>query len=186
MGLTSSTAAFQLWAPKVYNYYHEHDKILHAKFPHLKKNFERSIFSCATFNFGPTTWTFKHRDARNCPFGWCAIQSFGPFDPKKGGHLILWELKLVIEFPPGATILIPSATVTHSNVPVQPGDERVSFTQYTSGSIFCYVDNGCMTEEVLEVENPEEYARLNILKSGRWARGLALLSTLDELAPVEN
>lgn len=42
----------------------------------------------------------------------------GPFQPKKGGYLALWELKLVIEFPPGALVLIPSATITHSNVAV--------------------------------------------------------------------
>ncbi|KAJ7811173.1 hypothetical protein B0H14DRAFT_3479965 [Mycena olivaceomarginata] len=46
------------------------------------------------------------------------------------------DLKLVVEFPPGALILFPSATISHSNVPVQPGDERASFTQFTAGGIF--------------------------------------------------
>lgn len=111
----------------------------------------------------------------------CAIQSLGPFDPKFGGHLILWDLRLVIEFPPGATILIPSATLTHSNIPVRDGESRVSFTQYTSGAIFRYVDNGFRLEDVLAVEDRVEYERICELKKTWWKMGLGLLSTIDEL-----
>lgn len=108
----------------------------------------------------------------------CAIQALGPFDPTKGGHLILWDLRIIIEFPPGATILIPSATLTHSNIPVQDGDERASFTQYTSGAIFRYIDNVFHTEEDLKLAVREEYERIQGLKPGRWSMGLGLLSTL--------
>ncbi|KAJ7620521.1 hypothetical protein DFH06DRAFT_1010638, partial [Mycena polygramma] len=38
------------------------------------------------------------------------------FDPNLGGHLILWDLNLVIRFPPGSSIFIPSALLRHSNV----------------------------------------------------------------------
>ncbi|KAH9920702.1 uncharacterized protein B0H18DRAFT_1086333 [Fomitopsis serialis] len=68
--------------------------------------FSRSVFACTTFNFGPRTCTLDHRDCGNLPFGWCAISALGDFDPQQGGHLVLWDLKLVIEFPPG---LQPSA-----------------------------------------------------------------------------
>ncbi|KAJ7787778.1 hypothetical protein B0H14DRAFT_2537226, partial [Mycena olivaceomarginata] len=90
-----------------------------------------------------------HRDVLNLVFGWCVVQVLGQFDVTKGGHLILWDLKLVVEFPHGALILLPSTTVAHSNVPVQPDEERVSFTQFTAGGIFHYVDNGCQTVEQL-------------------------------------
>ncbi|KAJ7256855.1 hypothetical protein B0H12DRAFT_1015628, partial [Mycena haematopus] len=130
---------------------------------------------------GPNVWTFKHRDVLNLPFGWCAIQAAGPFDPKKGGHLILWDLKLVVEFPPGALVLIPSATLSHSNVPVQEGDERISFTQFTAGGLFRYVDNGCRTERQLEEEDPVAYARMMESKDSRWENGLTKFSTLEEL-----
>ncbi|KAJ3805385.1 hypothetical protein F5876DRAFT_51931, partial [Lentinula aff. lateritia] len=53
----------------------------------------------------------------------------------KGGQLIIWDLKLIFDFPPGSTILLPSALFRHSNIPVQKGDKRVSFTQYTAGGI---------------------------------------------------
>jgi hypothetical protein len=125
--------------------------------------------------------TFRHRDVLNLPFGWCAIQPLSAFDPTKGGHLVLWDLELVIEFPPGALILIPSATMAHSNIPVQEGEQRASFTQYIAGGIFRYVDNGFRTAEEFEQEDPEGFARSEAQKEGRWQMGLDLWSTLDEL-----
>lgn len=57
------------------------------------------------------------------------------YDYKKGGHLILWELGYIIEFPPHSTILIPSAIVKHGNTPISEGEERMSLTQYTAGGL---------------------------------------------------
>jgi hypothetical protein len=34
----------------------------------------------------------------------CAVQSLGPFNAAKVGHLVLWDLKIVVEFPAGALI----------------------------------------------------------------------------------
>ncbi|KAF7328643.1 hypothetical protein MSAN_02472900 [Mycena sanguinolenta] len=95
-----------------------------------------------------------HRDVCDLPFGWCAIQPLGNFDAQKRGHLVLWDVKLVVEFPAGALILLPSATIAHSNVPVQDGEERISFTQFTAGGLFRYVDNGFRTQEQLAQEDP--------------------------------
>ncbi|KAJ7433563.1 hypothetical protein FB451DRAFT_1419628 [Mycena latifolia] len=176
-----ASASFTLWAPRVYAYYRKYDMALHERLPSLQRNFAKTIFSCATFHFGPSVWTFKHRDVLNLPFGMCTVQVLGPFDPTKGGHLILWELKLVIEFPPSTLILLPSANMTHSNIPVQAGDQRASFTQYTAGGIFRYIDNGFRTEKQLEEEDPKEYARVCVQKDARWAMGFDLLSTVDEL-----
>ncbi|KAJ7145934.1 hypothetical protein C8R44DRAFT_578679, partial [Mycena epipterygia] len=151
---------------------------LHAD---LRRPFPHSVFFAAAFNFGPNVWTFKHRDVLNLAFGWCAIFALGNFNAKNGGHLVLWDLKLVIEFPPGALILLPSATITHSNIPVQAGEERASFTQFSAGGIFRYVDNGCRTVAELEEGDPAEYNRLMALKAARWEKGLSLFSTMDEL-----
>ncbi|KAJ7460015.1 hypothetical protein B0H11DRAFT_2316110 [Mycena galericulata] len=181
-----ASAAFALWAPRLYQYYLAHDKALrqhHHHVPHLRRPFTKSVFSSAAFNFGPSVWTFRHRDILNIPFGLCAVQALGEFDPVEGGHLALWDLKLLVEFPAGALILLPSATIAHSNVPVQGGDKRISFTQYTPGGLIRYVDNGFRTEAVLEREDPAEFARLAVLKDSRWVMGLGLLSTLDELLP---
>ncbi|KAJ7179980.1 hypothetical protein C8R43DRAFT_1117322 [Mycena crocata] len=176
-----ASAAFNLWAPKLYAYYRAHADALERHLPHLCPNFPRSVFSSAAFNFGPDVWTFKHRDLLNLPFGWCAVQALGRFDPCKGGHLVLWDLKMVIEFPAGATILLPSATIAHSNIPVQDGDERASFTQYTSGGLMRYVDNGFRTESELLAQDPAGYERMLADKDGRWEMGIGLFSTVDEL-----
>ncbi|KAJ7680001.1 hypothetical protein B0H14DRAFT_3535987 [Mycena olivaceomarginata] len=146
-----ASAAFRVWAPRLHKYYVDHNTRLRSRFPDLKCPFPKSVFACAAFNFG-NVWTFKHRDVCNLPFGWCAVQSLGNFDPHLGGHLVLWDLKLVVEFPAGALILLPSATVAHSNVPVQAGDERVSFTQFTAGGLFRFVDYGFRTEAGLAAE----------------------------------
>ncbi|KAJ6569172.1 hypothetical protein B0H19DRAFT_850551, partial [Mycena capillaripes] len=135
-------AAFGLWAPRLYSYYREHDNALRVRHSHLRRPFACSVFFAAAFNFGPRVWTFRYHDILNLAFGWCAVQALGKFNPKKGGHLVLWDLKLVIEFPAGALILLPLATIAHSNVPVQEGEERVSFTQFSVGGIFRHIDNG--------------------------------------------
>lgn len=179
--LENLPAAFQLWAPNIYKYYDSHLKALYTQFPRLNRVFPGSIYPCAAFNFGGNVWTFKHRDILNCPFGWCAVTALGEFDAHLGGHLVLWELGLAIEFPHGSTILIPSATITHSNISVQAGDSRNSFTQFCAGGLFRYVDNGFRTERVLERQDRREFHRLKALKSKRWEEGLSLFSTIQDL-----
>ncbi|KAF8196354.1 hypothetical protein K438DRAFT_1472718, partial [Mycena galopus ATCC 62051] len=56
----------------------------------------KSVFSCAAFNFC-NVWTFKHHNICNLPFGWCTVQSLRRLDPQRSGHLILRDLKLVVE-----------------------------------------------------------------------------------------
>lgn len=148
--------------------------------PHINRIFRNSIFPCAAFNFGKVC-TKKHRDVLNCPFGFCAITALGEFDPTQGGHLVIWPLKLVIEFPHASTILVPSATFAHSNVAVPAEQSRISFTQYAPGGLFRYVDNNFMTERQLEAADLAAYVQMEAKKGSRWAEGLGLLSTLDEL-----
>ncbi|KAJ7866889.1 hypothetical protein B0H13DRAFT_1897839 [Mycena leptocephala] len=168
---TGKGTAFALWAPKLYHYYHDRNTTLLQRHPDLRRPFARSIFFCAAFNFGPNVWTFRHRDVLNLAFGW---RPSCPLD-----------LQLVIGFPPGALILLPSATIAHSNVPIAPGEQRASFTQFSAGGIFRYVDNGCRTVEQLEEEDPEEYERLMALKPSRWEDGLNLFSKMEDLLVPE-
>ena len=55
------------------------------------------------------------------------------FNPDQGGHLVLWDLKLVIRFLRGSTVIIPSAMVKHSNASVNVYSTRYSITQYSAG-----------------------------------------------------
>ncbi|KAK0493024.1 hypothetical protein EDD18DRAFT_1079047, partial [Armillaria luteobubalina] len=177
---TFASTAFSLWSPRLFRYYEERISALHLKLG-TTPPFRSSIFPCGAFNFGGNVWTYQHRDRMNCPFGWCAILALGRFNPSLGSHLILWELKMVIEFPHAATVFIPSATITHSNTVPAPGDERVSFTQFCAGGLFRWVDNGFRTEIQLYDEDYLAYERVQVDKDARWEMGLGLYSTVDEL-----
>jgi hypothetical protein len=88
----------------------------------------------------------------------------------------LWDLKLVVEFLAGALILLPSATLAHSNTPIEDGQERISFTQFTGRGLFRWIENGGRTAEELAREDPAEYAWLMAKRETRWQafRTLAL------------
>lgn len=48
-----------------------------------------------------------HTDYSNLSHGLCTLTALGSYDYKQGGHLILFGLKLVIQFPPGLTAVGP-------------------------------------------------------------------------------
>lgn len=91
---------------------------------------------------GPNSYSVKHVDSHNSVLQQCPVTSAGTYDHRKGGHLVLWDLKLIIEFPPGWTALLPSATLRHSNTRIQEGECRYSITQYIAGSLFRWVRHG--------------------------------------------
>ncbi|KAJ6592092.1 hypothetical protein DFH09DRAFT_906714 [Mycena vulgaris] len=135
---------FTMWAPILFAFYQAQRALLAAWKPSMRPNFVRSVFAACTFNFGPHTICTPHLDFGNLLWGWCAITTLGDFDPDLdlSGHLILWDLHLVICFPPGSTILFPSALIRHSNVPIWAHEHRCSFMQYTAGGVFRWVRNG--------------------------------------------
>ncbi|KAL0571335.1 hypothetical protein V5O48_010633 [Marasmius crinis-equi] len=170
---------FLTWAPKLCLYYASTMAAVLERYPQLSLPFQGCVFAAFAVNFGPQTVCLPHRDTKNLAFGWCAITALGNFNWRKGGHLVLWDLCLVIEFPPGATIFIPSALVCHFNTAIQPHEERYSFTCYTSGALFRWVDHGFRPETDYK-KTPE--AKLNAEQdSTRRERGFSLFSTLDEL-----
>ena len=178
------SAAFATWAPRLYDYYQGHISQLFMKHLTLQQNFTESVFTTCTFNFGPKTYCLPHRDFCNLSFGWCSITALGNFDPKKGGHLILFDLGLVIEFPPGSTILIPSAIFRHGNVELAPGEKRMSFTQYTAGGLFRWVDAGFQTLKNFQKEDPARKKLFDEQMKSRGQTGLNLFSTLAELKKI--
>ncbi|KAJ7799717.1 hypothetical protein B0H14DRAFT_3092781 [Mycena olivaceomarginata] len=105
-------------------------------------------------------------------------------DPDLGAHLILWDLRLVIRFPPGSTILIPSAIVRHSNVPIQAHERRSSFAQYTAAGLFRWVRNGFKTDEDFETSRRRRSRQSGRRSTGgRWEEGMKMFSVIDR--PVD-
>ncbi|KAF9076935.1 hypothetical protein BDP27DRAFT_1414065 [Rhodocollybia butyracea] len=126
------SAAFATWFPSNYAKLHCQNADLVQKLPELKPNFDNSVYSCMSVNFGPAMWSYIHTDSKNDPTVPCTVTAGGTYDRTQGGHIILWDLKLVLEFPPGATIILPSALIRHSNIPIRKGETRISVTQYTA------------------------------------------------------
>jgi len=176
------TESFQMFAPRLFQYYWDNMTRLFSHDSTLRKIFPKYVWPAATFNFGPFTITFPHTDPGNLAWGWCSIAALGRFDPTKGGHLILWDLGIIIEFPPGSTILIPSALIVHSNTPIQNGETRYSFTQYCAGGLFHFIANGFRTDKAfMEKASRAQLADREAARSRRWEDGLAMFPKISEL-----
>ncbi|KAJ3492655.1 hypothetical protein NLJ89_g11185 [Agrocybe chaxingu] len=167
------------WVPELYDYYTTYLGALYAGDHQLKRTFLSWIFTSTTYNLGPSTICFKHKDFANLPFGWCAVTALGDFDPKKGGHLVLWECGLVVEFPPGSTALLPSATISHSNTAIGAQEHRFSFTQYSAGALFRWVENGFKKATTFEASlTAVEKERRKQDNTARFLKGLGFFPIL--------
>ncbi|KAI0057941.1 hypothetical protein BV25DRAFT_1872246 [Artomyces pyxidatus] len=176
------SSALQMAAPRVFERYRDALGKIEAANPRLTKPFANSVYPTATFNLGPRTITLPHRDRQNVPYGWCAVTALGNYDPEKGGHIYLWELKMVIQFPPGSTILLPSALITHGNTPIQPGETRQSFTQYCAGSLMRWHAYGHRSAGALASEDPALARFLKDTAEQRRLAAAALFSKHSNLA----
>ncbi len=141
----------------------------------------KNVFANASLNMGSSVRTVRHRDGKNLPYGWCGVLALGEFDHSVSGHLVLHDLKLMVEFPSGSWILIPSATLEHSNATIEKGDVRASLTLYSGGGLFRFLDNGFQTEAQLKERAEDWYWENMEKKEKRWEKGLGFLSTLEEL-----
>ncbi|RXW15590.1 hypothetical protein EST38_g10262 [Candolleomyces aberdarensis] len=167
--------SYKMWMPRLAEKSEEKLNLLLKWKPSLERTFFDTVFGSTTYNFGPHVVCDLHYDHLNWAPGICAVTSGGSYDYKKGGHLVLKEAKLVVEFPPCTTMLIPSATVKHGNSPIQPGESRVSMTQYTAGGLVRWVEYGYKTSE--------EFSKSKSLSTDgtvRWAEYTELYSKYSD------
>jgi hypothetical protein len=164
-----------MFAPRLYHHYAERLEKVWDSNHSLRPGFDNSIWPCVAVNFGTCVVTRSHHNCMNVAYGWCAIMALGRFNSLKGGHLVLSDLKMIIRFPLGSTIFIPSAILTHCNIAIGKDEERVSFMQFCAGDIFRYVDCGLQTENQLKIEDPVLYRIHQIRKQNQWRQGLDLL-----------
>ena len=161
---------FRTWAWDLYSDYKKNAGEIdsHHEF---KRNFKNSVFSACGFNFGRETCTRPHTDSMNLAYGLCAITPLGQSDYRKGGHLVLWDLGIISEFPPGTTALIPSAAITHSNTLVSMEETRYSVTQFTAAGLFQLAEN-----DFVLVKNGG-----NKVMGDKWLAGISLLPTIAKI-----
>lgn len=162
-----------MFAPEMHGYYKSTLDAHILKNRRLRRNFRRGVFAATTFNMGPKTRTHRHRDHLNLAYGWCAITALGDFDSSQGGHLVLWDLHLVIQFTPGSTIFIPSALLEHSNLAINGHESRMSFTQYSAAGLFRWVEYGFKSvKSVVGRATKVRKAQLKKADSQRWKESI--------------
>ncbi|KAJ3479990.1 hypothetical protein NLI96_g8674 [Meripilus lineatus] len=170
-----------LWSPNMYDSYRTVMGQYYKRDPQRLKRILPSVYPAFTFNLGPRTVTVEHYDSRNKANGWIAITAFGNYNPDLGGHLILRELGLMIRFPPGSTILFPSAIIRHGNAPIQKGEFRMSITSYAAGALFQYLDYGFELKKKVQATNPTLYKEMERKEATAWEEAVKIYSKVDEL-----
>lgn len=174
----SPLGSFALYAPKLCKDYEVNINALLDRYTGLKKPFHNSVFPTCTFNGGDRVVTLEHVDSTNVPYGLCAIFACGSYDPTKGGHLVLFNLCLIIEFPPGSTILVPSGTIRHGNIPIWPKETRHSFTQYCPGGLLRWVAYGFQPVKMASPSIKQAFQRT---QEERRVRAVGLFSKASEV-----
>lgn len=173
--LTVLEAVFRAYVPKLHGYYKETMEKLQEWKSDLKKIVANTVFAQATLNLGPRVKTVIHTDLKNLSWGLCAVTALGNYNPDTGGHIIFWDIKKVVRFPPGSTVLLPSAVARHSNVDIAEHEERMSVTQYTTAALFRWVDYGFkMVESYISEVGNDVFHRRN---KERWEKGLQMYSS---------
>ncbi|KAJ7106121.1 hypothetical protein C8R43DRAFT_963450 [Mycena crocata] len=87
---------------------------------------------------------------------WCALVALGKYRSERGGHIIFWDLGLVVAFPASSTILIPSGIIRYSFVKVREEDRRYSILQYAGSGIGRWFRNGMRSDMEFAVHTTKE------------------------------
>lgn len=109
------------------------------------------------------------------------MQGLGPFNSKRGGHLILHELCVIVEMRPGDILFFPSAVINHETVPISPKEKRYSLVWYSAGGLFRWRDAGGRLLKLWEKESQEEHAKHQNMGGQHWIDGWKNFSTLADL-----
>ncbi|KAJ7018028.1 hypothetical protein C8F04DRAFT_1278435 [Mycena alexandri] len=140
-----------------------------------------SPFAAATFLLGPRCLNFLDNDLT---WGWAALTALGTYNPDKGGQIILWDLNLMVHFPPGTTILLPRSLIRYSFVEIAPGETRYCLIQHTPAPVFHFTENGNRTDpQFAATATEQEHAAREEQRAARKNGDLALnmLVTLEDL-----
>ena len=140
-------------------------KAVHESDKTLEFNFRNSEYPLCTFNLGPRTACVAHRDVTNYPSVPCAVTALGSFDHKTGGHFVLYDFKLCVQFPAAATVLLSSAGLSHGNTALKKKDTRYSVTQYCIGNLIKWVVHDF---KAFGQKNPKEAIEIDLANDEGW------------------
>ncbi|KAJ7891053.1 hypothetical protein B0H13DRAFT_1887382 [Mycena leptocephala] len=145
--------SFKLYAPAVFGLYKETVDVLFLSNPSYIRNF---LANFSTFT--ATTYNF-------------------------GSNTITFSTIDALNLAWGwCAILILSTLLRHSNVPIQPGESRYSFTQFTAAGIFRWVHNGFRTDKAWTAgASRAEKIQRAAANTTRRTEGFKMFSTWDDL-----
>ncbi|KAI0311675.1 hypothetical protein OF83DRAFT_1068410 [Amylostereum chailletii] len=164
--------------PKVHSHMVNILDELYKRIPSLKKVFPNSEYPACTFNLGPDTVCCLHNNCGNSPGIPCVVGALGDFDADRGGNFVVWDLMLCIRFPAASSIAVPSAGVGHCNTEIQPGEKRLSLTQYFAGGIMRWASRGFRLSRFLSAAEKDE---LDGGHEYQWASQLSRFSRFKNL-----
>ncbi|KAJ7029551.1 hypothetical protein C8F04DRAFT_1264817 [Mycena alexandri] len=121
--------------------------------PMLSTRRTSSVFSAATFEFGPH---LQETNRRHEAASWSVLLALGNYKHRHGGHVIFWDLGLAVAFPPGSCILIPSGLIRYSFVKVRPHETRYSLMQWAGAGIGRWFQNARCTDIEFAVKATRE------------------------------
>ncbi|KIO29006.1 hypothetical protein M407DRAFT_71161, partial [Tulasnella calospora MUT 4182] len=183
--LTSDS--WKTWAPEIYEDYLQchcnivaRDSSLDLIYP--AETLDILPFASLTANLGPRTTCCRHRDSKNRGAGGlCAVKTLGRFNWKRGGHLILHKLGLIVEMRPGDVVFFPSAIISHENIPIGDSEKRYSLVWYSAGGLFHWQDanfHSLISWGEVDPIGLDDHQRKG---EYRWINGWKRHSTLSEL-----
>lgn len=166
--------------PKTAEYYWSTQDTLGEVYDNCTAPVSGLPFSSFTFNTDDQCICSAHVDGLNLSFGLCLICPLGDFNPQNGGHLILHNLKMILEAAPGSMIFIPSALISHENVKIGRGERRHAITAYTPAAIFQHIDRMTSQSSKSPLPTPISHKELKRRGDHVWTTGVSLLPHISE------
>ncbi|KAJ7199695.1 hypothetical protein GGX14DRAFT_372970 [Mycena pura] len=108
-----------------------------------ERTFPGTVFSMIAFNLGEQSCMVMRR---------CVVTATGDFDATQGGHMVLYDLHLLVKFLPGWMAIFPSGLLNHANTSLQTGETRTSIIQYTPGQLSQFRNSGWRTQTSMSME----------------------------------
>ncbi|KAJ7204886.1 hypothetical protein B0H12DRAFT_1080432 [Mycena haematopus] len=180
--LPNLAGLFATWAPNAFDFYVDYMKVLRPVHPPLPPLSQQHLVCMHLQSWASNMCTTPQR-LRQPSVRLVRYHGAWQLRPHTRRPPCPMGLQAHPRVPTGSTILIPSAAILHSNIPIGAGERRYSFTQYTAGGLFRWVEHGFRTVEAyfasLTQEKREEEKALGLARA---SAGAAYFSTLAELA----
>ena len=77
---------------------------------------------------------------------------------------------------------LPSALLTHSNIPIEEGETRYSIVQYSAEGLFRWVYNGFKSDkDFMASASPEQKVKREEDQKNRWFKALSMFTLWEDI-----